>query len=72
MKVIEMRPNLEPLARFAHEGIPYMVADDNWFDYNTDWAIHVWWDDINKTWRASAYRVGEDGQRDISKSFDLF
>ena len=72
MKTIELRPNLEPLARFAHEGLPYMVDNDNWFEYDNTWVIEVWWDIVTSAWRATAYRKDEEGLVNIEKGFDLF
>ena len=40
IKTIKVQENLkEHMARFAHEGLPYMTDDENWFEFNKDWAI---------------------------------
>lgn len=72
MKVQDLRPNLEPLARFAHEGLPYMKDGDNWFDFDKKWALEIWWDATENTWRATAYLKEEDGEVNTQKGFDLF
>lgn len=72
MKVIEMRPDLTPLARYAHEGLPYMLSDDNWLEYDKTWVVEVWWDITTKAWRATAYRKDEDREINLEKGFDLF
>ena len=82
MNVVEFRKaqkvsedEVEQLARFAHEGLPYMTGDENWFDYNKDWAINVWWNWDEMTYRATAYRKIEtkDGVvLDIKFGLDLF
>lgn len=78
-KVIEFKKVradvVEQLARFAHEGLPYMTADENWFDFNKDWAVNVWWNWDTMTYRATAYKklgVGEDIVLDIEHGLDLF
>lgn len=82
MNVIEFRKaqkvsedEVERLARFAHEGLPYMTGDENWFDYNKDWAINVWWNWDEMTYRATAYRKlthENDVVLDIKFGLDLF
>jgi hypothetical protein len=72
MKVIEMKPNLEPVARFAHEGLPYMLSDDNWLEYDKTWVVEVWWDITTTAWRATAYQKDEDREINLEKGFDLF
>ena len=82
MNVVEFRKGqkvsedeVEQLARFAHEGLPYMTGDENWFDYNKDWAINVWWNWDEMTYRATAYRKlgeGKDVVLDIKFGLDLF
>ena len=66
---------VEKLARFAHEGLPYMTGDENWFDYNRDWAINVWWNWEEMAYRATAYKkqgTGADVVLDIEHGLDLF
>jgi len=66
---------VERLARFAHEGLPYMTGDENWFDYNKDWSINVWWNWEEMQYRATAYRKlgeGEDITLDLKNGLDLF
>ena len=83
MNVIEFRKGqsvseeeVEKLARFAHEGLPYMTGDENWFDYNKDWAINVWWNWEEMTYRATAYRKLHEENKDITldlkNGLDLF
>lgn len=78
-KVIEFKKVsvdvVEMLARFAHEGLPYMTGDENWFDYNKDWAVNIWWNWDTMQYRATAYRklgAGEDIVLDIEHGLDLF
>lgn len=82
-KVVEVRATVTPtkpemvevLARYAHEGLPYMTADENWFDFNKDWAVNIWWNWEEMTYRASAYRKlgsGEDITLDLEHGIDLF
>ena len=61
----------EAMARFAHEGLPYMKGDENWFLFNPDWMINIWWCWDEKTFRATAYRKLA-GEIDISHGVDLF
>ena len=72
MNVQELRPNLERWARFAHEGLPYMLSDDNWLEYDKAWVVEVWWDITTSNWRATAYRKDSDSEINIEKGFDLF
>lgn len=66
---------VEKLARFAHEGLPYMTADENWFDYDKDWTVNIWWNWDEMTYRATAYRKlgsSQDVVLDIEHGLDLF
>jgi hypothetical protein len=76
VQVQKVRPEMfERLARFAHEGLPYMTGDENWFDYNKDWAINIWWNWEEMQYRASAYKKlgeGEDITLDLKHGLDLF
>jgi hypothetical protein len=76
VQVQKVRPEMfERLARFAHEGLPYMTGDENWFDYNKDWAINIWWNWEEMQYRATAYRKlgeGEDITLDLKNGLDLF
>jgi hypothetical protein len=76
VQVQKVRPEMfERLARFAHEGLPYMTGDENWFDYNKDWAINIWWNWEEMQYRATAYKKlgeGEDITLDLKHGLDLF
>jgi hypothetical protein len=66
---------VEVLARFAHEGLPYMTGDENWFDFNKDWAVNVWWNWEEMAYRATAYRKlgeGDEVTLDLKHGLDLF
>jgi hypothetical protein len=59
------------MARFAHEGLPYMVEQDNWIDFNDQFTVNIWWNDEEQTYRATAYmKMG--GKPYIEKGIDLF
>ena len=61
----------EKMAHFAHEGLPYMVEQDNWIDFNDQFTVNIWWNDAEQTYRATAYmKMG--GQPYIEKGIDLF
>ena len=76
VQVKQAKPEMvEVLARYAHEGLPYMTADENWFDYNKDWAVNIWWNWEEMTYRATAYKKsgsGEDVILDLEHGLDLF
>jgi hypothetical protein len=73
---VRAKPEMvEVLARYAHEGLPYMTGDENWFDYNKNWTVNVWWNWEEMQYRASAYRKlgeGEDITLDLKHGIDLF
>jgi hypothetical protein len=59
------------MARFAHEGLPYMVEEDNWIDFNDQFTVNIWWCMEENTYRATAYmKMG--GKPYIGKGIDLF
>jgi hypothetical protein len=71
-KVVKVQDNLkEEMARFAHEGLPYMTGDENWFDFNKTWAINIWWNWETMQYRATAYRI-INGAPYIGLGIDLF
>ena len=71
-KVVKVQDNLkEEMARFAHEGLPYMTGDENWFDFNKTWAINIWWNWETMQYRATAYRI-INGSPYIGLGIDLF
>jgi hypothetical protein len=77
VQVQKVRPEMfERLARFAHEGLPYMTGDENWFDYNKDWAINIWWNWEEMQYRATAYKKNLDENNeiilDLKRGLDLF
>ena len=73
---VQAKPEMvEVLARYAHEGLPYMTGDENWFDFNKDWAVNIWWNWEEMAYRASAYRKlgeGKDITLDLKHGLDLF
>ena len=72
IKVVKVQDNLkEEMARFAHEGLPYMTGDENWFDFNKTWAINIWWNWETMQYRATAYRI-INGSPYIGLGIDLF
>lgn len=61
----------EQIAHFAHEGLPYMLSEDNWIDFNKQFTVNIWWCGEENTYRATAYmKMG--GQPYIEKGIDLF
>ena len=61
----------EHMARFAHEGLPYMIEEDNWVDFNDQFVVNIWWNVEENTYRATAYfKAG--GMPYIGKGIDLF
>lgn len=61
----------EQIGRFAWEGLPYMVEQDNWIDFNDQFTVNIWWCEEENTYRATAYmKMG--GQPYIEKGIDLF
>ena len=61
----------EQIGRFAHEGLPYMVEQDNWIDFNDQFTVNIWWNDDEHTYRATAY-MKLNGQPYVEKGIDLF
>ena len=61
----------EQMAWFAHEGLPYMVEQDNWIDFNDQFTVNIWWNEEEQTYRATAYlKMG--GRPFTEKGIDLF
>jgi hypothetical protein len=61
----------DSMARFAHEGLPYMVSEDNWIDFNDQFTVNIWWCVEENTYRATAY-MKMDGRPYFEKGIDLF
>jgi hypothetical protein len=59
------------MARFAHEGLPYMVEEDNWIDFNDQFTVNIWWCMEENTYRATAY-MKMNGEPYFEKGIDLF
>ena len=77
VQVKQAKPEMvEALARYAHEGLPYMTGDENWFDFNKDWAVNIWWNWEEMTYRATAYKKNLDKNNevilDLKHGIDLF
>jgi hypothetical protein len=61
----------EQIGRFAWEGLPYIIEQDNWVDFNEQFTVNIWWNDEEQTYRATAYmKMG--GRPYIEKGIDLF
>ena len=61
----------EHMARFCHEGLPYMLEEDNWIDFNDQFTVNIWWCVEENTYRATAY-MKMNGRPYIEKGIDLF
>jgi hypothetical protein len=61
----------ESISRFAHEGLPYMIEEDNWVDFNDQFVVNIWWCMEENSYRATAYmKMG--GKPYIGRGIDLF
>ena len=61
----------EHMAKFCHEGLPYMVEEDNWIDFNDQFTVNIWWNNEEQTYRATAY-MKMNGRPYIERGIDLF
>ena len=61
----------EQIGRFAWEGLPYMIEEDNWIDFNEQFTVNIWWCIEENTYRATAY-MKMDGRPYVGKGIDLF
>lgn len=66
-----VRDECQAMAKFAHEGLPYMTQEESWFKFNDGWMVNVWWNWEETTYRATAYRRIA-GEIDIHYGIDLF
>lgn len=61
----------ENIARFAWEGLPYMIEEDNWVDFNDQFVVNIWWNVEENTYRATAY-MKAGGMPYVGRGIDLF